>query len=67
MKTAKELRDSLSEVFTGLRDGSVDPRVAQELANIAGKMISSAKAQLEQAELRKESPDIAFLREPNAP
>jgi hypothetical protein len=33
----------------------------KELANIAGKMISSAKVQVEYYALRKEAPSISFL------
>jgi len=35
---------------------------AAELANLAGKMIGSAKVQVEYYALRKEAPTIAFLR-----
>ncbi len=64
MKNMNELRIQLSEVFAGLRDGSVKASDAAELANLAGKMINSAKAQLEYAALRKEAPSIGFLEEP---
>jgi hypothetical protein len=36
---------------------------AAELANLAGKMIGSAKVQVEYYALRKESPEIAFLKD----
>ncbi len=36
-----------------------------ELANIAGKMIGSAKVQVEYYALRKESPRIDWLESPN--
>jgi hypothetical protein len=61
MKNAEALRDQLSEVFTGLRNGTVKHSEAAELANIAGKMINSARAQVEYYTLRKEEPRIAFL------
>ncbi len=60
-KNIKELRDTLLEDYDMLRK---DPRrVVQvgELANVAGKIISSAKVELEYAALRKEKPDVAFL------
>ena len=39
---------------------------AAELANLAGKMIGSAKVQVEYYALRKEAPTIEFLRAPYA-
>ena len=59
MKNAHEL----SAIFAGLRDGSVKSGDAAELANLAGKMINSAKAQVEYHALRKETPVISFLEE----
>ena len=61
MKNAEQLRDQLAEVFTKLRAGEMKPGEAAELANLAGKMISSAKVQVEYYALRKESPKIPFL------
>ena len=63
MKNAHELRRELSSVFAGLRDGSIKAGDAAELANLAGKMINSAKAQVEYYALRKEAPKIDFLSE----
>ncbi len=61
MKTASSLRDSLSKVFAQLQAGEVKAHEAAELANLAGKMINSAKVQVEYYALRKEQPLIAFL------
>lgn len=66
MKTATQLRHDLAQVFDELRAGSIETKHASELANIAGKMISSAKAQLEYYELVGERPAIPFLDEPKA-
>ena len=63
MNNANELRRELSAVFKGLRDGSIKSSDAAELANLAGKMINSAKAQVEYYALRKEAPSIQFLDE----
>jgi hypothetical protein len=41
--------------------GALKPKEAGELANVAGKMINSAKVQLEYYALRKETPSIKFL------
>jgi len=62
MKNVNELRDNLSETFEGLRTGTVDVKAAKELANLAGKMINSAKVQLEYHAMRKEKKQkITFL------
>ena len=61
MKNVEELRTQLSEVFTGLQNGTIKHKDAAELANLAGKMINSAKVQVEYYALRKESPSIPFL------
>ena len=61
MKNAEELRDELAQTFSQLKAGAIKPSEAAELANLAGKMITSAKVQVEYFALRKESPRIAFL------
>ncbi len=61
MKTITELRDELSVVFDDLQSGAIKHKEAGELANVAGKMINSAKVQLEYYALRKETPTIPFL------
>lgn len=61
MKTVRELRDELAIVFDQLNSGAIKAKDAGELANVAGKMINSAKVQLEYYALRKETPNIPFL------
>jgi len=61
VKNAEELRDELAQTFSQLKSGAIKPSEAAELANIAGKMIASAKVQVEYFALRKESPRIKFL------
>jgi hypothetical protein len=61
VNTASELRTELAAVFAQLKAGTIKPSEAAELANLAGKMISSAKVQVEYYALRKESPTIDFL------
>lgn len=63
MKTASDLRHELGLVFDQLRAGLIKPQEASELANVAGKMISSAKVQVEYYGLRKLATRIAFLEE----
>ena len=66
MKNVAELRDHLSQVFAELRGGTIRAKDAAELANIAGKMINSAKVQVEYHALRKDKPSIPFLDAPVA-
>ena len=61
MKNVNELRDQLATVFAGLQSGTIPHKDASELANLAGKMINSAKVQVEYFALRKEAPNIDFL------
>ena len=49
-----DLRTSLSEVFDALRDGDIAHKEAKEISNLAGKMINSAKVQLDYHSLRKD-------------
>lgn len=63
MNTASELRAELASVFAQLKAGEIKPSDAAELANLAGKMIASAKVQVEYAALRKDTPTITFLKD----
>lgn len=62
MKNAEQLRTALASVFSDLRAKRIAHKDAGQLASLAGKMIGSARAQIEYAKLRKETPDIEFLR-----
>jgi hypothetical protein len=61
MNNITELREQLAEVFTELRNGEIEAKNVSELANLAGKMINSAKVQLEYHALRGVQPSIPFL------
>ena len=61
MKNAEELRKELAQTFAQLKAGEIKASEAAELANLAGKMIASAKVQVEYFALRKEAPKIDFL------
>lgn len=61
MKNAEELRAELAQTFAQLKAGEIKASEAAELANLAGKMIASAKVQVEYFALRKEAPKIDFL------
>lgn len=63
MKNAEELRANLAAVFRQLQAGELKPTEAAELANLGGKMINSAKVQVEYYAQRKETPKIAWLEQ----
>ena len=65
MKNCDELRKELALTFEKLKAGEIKPGEAAELANLAGKMISSAKVQVEYYALRKETPRIEWLEASN--
>jgi hypothetical protein len=48
-------------LYEGLKNGTVDVKVATEMNNTAGKIINAQRVQLEYAELRKEQPNIEFM------
>ena len=62
MKTMKELRNALCEVFASLKSGKIKSKDATEMNNTAGKIINSTRAQLEYHKLRKDKPEIDFLK-----
>lgn len=57
----KELRDHLLEMYQKLRDGKIGIKEAKEQANIAGKIISSAKVQMEYNIYIQSKKKIKFL------
>ena len=61
MKHISELTTELSALYDGLKNGTVDVKVAAELNNTAGKIIHAQRVQLEYSELRKEQPNIKFM------
>ena len=66
MNNCDELRKELAKTFAQLKAGEIKTSEAAELANLAGKMIGSAKVQVEYYALRKEQPRIDWLESPNA-
>lgn len=63
MKNAKEMREELSRLYDDLRAGKVEHKIAAELTNVCGKMISSSVAQVKYMQQRKEQFKIDFLDE----
>ena len=67
MKHISELTTELSELYEGLKNGTMDVKIATEMNNTAGKIINAQRVQLEYAELRKEQPDIDFMKTKTKP
>ena len=67
MKHISELTTELSALYEGLKNGSMDVKIATEMNNTAGKIINAQRVQLEYAELRKEQPDIDFMKTKTKP
>lgn len=63
MNSAASLRRELVDAYKMLKSGELKPKEAAELANLAGKIINSAKVQVEYYALRKEAPSIDFLKD----
>ena len=47
MENVKTLRDDLIKAYSGLRSGKIGISEAKSLANMAGKIMSTAKVQME--------------------
>jgi hypothetical protein len=62
MKHISELSTELATLYDGLKNGTIEVKVAAEMNNTAGKIIHAQRVQLEYAALRKEEPDIAFMK-----
>ena len=55
------LRDELMSVFRDLKSGKIEPNVAAEMNNTAGKVINTVRAELQYAELKQQIPNIDFM------
>jgi len=62
MKTITVLRNELCTTFQDLKSGTIEPKIASEMNNAAGKIINTAKVQLEYATMRGVRPNIPFLK-----
>jgi hypothetical protein len=62
MKNITELRDTLINLYGDLKTGAVEPKLAAEMNNTAGKIIGSLKVELDYADQREEKPYIDFLQ-----
>lgn len=59
--TNKELLGDLLNVYSQLRNGNMAQGMAKQLANVAGKAVSSGKAQLEYNKWVKNEGKIDFF------
>ena len=62
MKHISELTIQLSDLYDELKNSTIDVKIAAEMNNTAGKIIHAQRVQLEYAALRKEEPEIAFMK-----
>jgi hypothetical protein len=61
MKNVTELREQLSTLFTDLQTGKIDPKVAKEMTNVAGKILNSITIQLKGHALNDTKHKIKYL------
>ena len=57
----KELRNELISVFNNLKKGEIKQSDAKEFANVAGKIISTAKLEIEYNKIMGTKSKIDFL------
>jgi len=61
MNNVKELRDELIESFNDLKSGKIKAKDAKELTNISGKILMSAKIELDYNKYLDRKEVIDFL------
>ena len=61
MNNVLDLRSELVKVFNGVKNKKLPIERAKELNNTAGKILNTARIQLEYAKMRKEVPVVDFL------
>lgn len=66
MRNTEELRASLVDLFKGLKDGTVEPKLAAEMNNTAGKIISTVKLELDYMAITGKNTRMQFM-EPSEP
>lgn len=57
----KDLRDSLLESFNQLKSGEIEHKQAKELTNMSGKIINSAKLEMDYNNYTGDKKKIEFL------
>jgi acyl CoA:acetate/3-ketoacid CoA transferase beta subunit len=61
-----DLRDDLLQVYTQMRNGMLGIDEARQAANVAGKIMSTAKTQIEYNKMTHSKERIPFLDVPQA-
>lgn len=61
LKNVEEVRNSLLENYSMLRNGRMDISTSKELSNVAGKVLSMATRQLEYNKYMKNKQPINFF------
>jgi hypothetical protein len=62
IKNITDVRDRLEVLFLNMESGNTKPCDGKEMANVMGKMITSAKLQLEHKVFVKDRTPIKFLQ-----
>lgn len=57
----QDLREEMVAVFNKLKKQEIEPKVAHEFSNAAGKILNTVIVQLKYSAQRNEQPDIPFL------
>jgi hypothetical protein len=65
IKNVVELRNDLLSVYTDLRSGKLGTDEAKQAANVSGKILSTAKVQLEYNKMVQSKERIPFLEPGN--
>ena len=60
--TVSQLREELSDVITGIKDGSQTAGNANAIVNAIGKYISTVRLQLDYCQIIGKTPDIPLLQ-----
>lgn len=61
MKSMDDVRAELTNIYEGLKAGTIKHHEAGEMNNSCGKIINSVKVELEYYVARKEAPNIPFI------
>ena len=61
MKNIKELRTAITEIFEELKEGERTNKDATSFSNLAGRIISTTKVEIDYSKLHKKKKVIKFL------
>jgi len=63
IKNITDLRKLLCKSIIETRNGDIENNTMSEISNASGKIMQTAKLEMEYSRLRKESPVVAFMGE----